>query len=70
MIMVCNYPLLTQVSQISTYRFQYMHKIKKKEPMVRHGWRGVCTLTLHDQYSVVLGKKAMSTNMANRVEKP
>ena len=25
--------------------------------MVRHGWRGVCTLTLHDQYSVVLGKK-------------
>ena len=27
--------------------------------MVRHGWEGVCTLTLHYQYSVVLGKKAM-----------
>ena len=55
--MIYTYPLLTQVSQISTYRFQYMHKIKKKEPMVRHGWKGVCTLTLHDQYSVVFSKK-------------
>ena len=32
MIMIYTYPLLTQVSQISTYRCQYMHKIKKKEP--------------------------------------
>ena len=59
MIMIYIYPLLTQVSQ-TTYRVQYMHQIKKKEP---HGppWRveGVYTLTLHYQYSVVLGKEAM-----------
>ena len=32
MSMIYTYPLLTQVSQISTYRVQYMHQIKKKEP--------------------------------------
>ena len=39
MTMIYTYPLLTQVSQISTYRVQYMHQIKKKEP---HGppWVG------------------------------
>ena len=39
MSMIYTYPLLTQVSQISTYRVQYMHQIKKKEP---HGppWVG------------------------------
>ena len=36
--------------------------------MVRHGWRGVCTLTLHYQYSVVLGKKAMSHSNTKGVD--
>ena len=36
--------------------------------MVRHGRRGVCTLTLHDQYSVVLGKKAMSHSNTKGVD--
>ena len=36
--------------------------------MVRHGWEGVCTLTLHYQYSVVLGKKAMSHSNTKGVD--
>ena len=47
----------------------HLHAIsQKKGTMVRHGRRVVCTLTLHDQYSVVLGKKAMSHSNTKGVD--